>query len=321
MWPVILFPLLISSVVGGWEKKFINFGSFVCPREEKALGRCLKDSFNLYIPQLASGLPEYGLPACEPLVVPSLTVEQSTGAIRVSSTYSDVTVRGPSKMKVTNVDVNPRKHLVVVDMHIPELLMRGRYRLHGNVLMLPIEGEGTFSGRYSDIDAVVTIKLGRAHRENSVDALSCDSLDVHFHVAGASVQLNNLFGGDGELVRTGSRRSNPHWLHVHFHVAGASVQLNNLFGGDGELASTGSRKSNPHWLQVYFHVAGAFVQLNNLFGGDGELGRAMNKFLNENWQKLTEELQAPLEVALKDFLKPLADHSFATLNADDILYS
>lgn len=47
----------------------------------------------------------------------------------------------------------------------------------------------------------------------------------------------------------------------------------------------------------------------------------MNKFLNENWQKLTEELQAPLEVALKDFLKPLADHSFATLNADDILYS
>lgn len=46
---------------------------------------------------------------------------------------------------------------------------------------------------------MVTIKLGRAHRDNSVDALSCDSLDVHFHVAGASVQLNNLFGGDGEL--------------------------------------------------------------------------------------------------------------------------
>lgn len=45
----------------------------------------------------------------------------------------------------------------------------------------------------------------------------------------------------------------------------------------------------------------------------------MNQFLNDNWQQLSKELQAPLEAALRDFLKPLADHAFATLNADDIL--
>lgn len=45
----------------------------------------------------------------------------------------------------------------------------------------------------------------------------------------------------------------------------------------------------------------------------------MNQFLNENWQYLSKELQAPMEAALRDFLKPLADHAFATLNADDIL--
>lgn len=50
-------------------------------------------------------------------------------------------------------------------------------------------------------------------------------------------------------------------------------------------------------------------------------GNAMNRFLNENWQKLAEELQTPMEDALRDFLKPLADHAFATLNAEDILSS
>lgn len=48
-------------------------------------------------------------------------------------------------------------------------------------------------------------------------------------------------------------------------------------------------------------------------------GKAMNKFLNENWENLSVELQQPMEEALRDFLKPLADHALATLNADDIL--
>lgn len=50
-------------------------------------------------------------------------------------------------------------------------------------------------------------------------------------------------------------------------------------------------------------------------------GKTMNKFLNENWEKLLTEFQSPMEDALRDFLKPLADHAFGTLNADDILLS
>lgn len=47
----------------------------------------------------------------------------------------------------------------------------------------------------------------------------------------------------------------------------------------------------------------------------------MNKFLNENWEKLSNELQAPMEKALQDVLKPLADHAFSILDADDILFA
>lgn len=47
----------------------------------------------------------------------------------------------------------------------------------------------------------------------------------------------------------------------------------------------------------------------------------MNKFLNENWEKLSNELQAPMEKALQDVLKPLADHAFSILDADDVLFA
>ncbi|XP_047040380.1 protein takeout-like [Helicoverpa zea] len=246
MWSGLLC-LVLVPLVAGFDKFFINFGGFVCPREEKALGKCLRDALNAYIPQLATGVPEYGVPPCEPMVVPALSIQQSTGPISVKSSYSDVTVRGPSSMRVKDVDVDSHQHRVVARLYIPELRMKGHYRLEGNLLMLPIDGEGQFSAKYGEIDATVTIVLGRQPRHNDVDSLKCKELDVSFHVGYASMKLENLFGDDGDLSNT------------------------------------------------------------------------MNQFLNDNWQKLLEELQTPMEDALRDFLKPLADHAFSTLNADDIL--
>ncbi|XP_045450186.1 uncharacterized protein LOC123658936 [Melitaea cinxia] len=224
-------------------------GSFICPREDKALGHCLRDAFNSYVPQLATGVPEYGVPPCEPLHIPTISIKQSAGPITVTSSYTDVSVRGPSKMQVKKVEVDSKKHKVVASLYIPELRMKGNYNLKGQLFMLPIEGDGIFHAKYDNIDATVTIILGRKRRFNSVDALACKSLEVKFHIGNASMKLENLFGGDGEL------------------------------------------------------------------------GNAMNKFLNENWEKLSNELQAPMEKALQDVLKPLADHAFGILDADDILFA
>ncbi|XP_048006499.1 uncharacterized protein LOC125241860 [Leguminivora glycinivorella] len=249
MWKLIWLFSGVTSAFAAIDKGFVNFGGFVCPREEEALGRCLRDALNAYIPKLATGVPEYGVPACEPLVVGALAVQQAAGPLAVTSSYSDITVRGPSTMRVKDVQVDSKQHKIVSELYIPELRMKGHYKLSGQLLMLPIEGEGQFAGKYADINAVVSIGLGRAPRRAGPDALTCESLSVKFHIGHAELQLDNLFGGDGEL------------------------------------------------------------------------GKAMNKFLNENWQKLGEELQTPLEEALRDFLKPLADHAFGLLCADDVLAS
>lgn len=50
-----------------------------------------------------------------------------------------------------------------------------------------------------DIDALVTIVLGRQHQPNDFDTLTCEHLDVKFHMGYASMELENLFGGDNDL--------------------------------------------------------------------------------------------------------------------------
>ncbi|XP_050665902.1 uncharacterized protein LOC126966070 [Leptidea sinapis] len=245
LWGLVLFFLLSS--VWSLEKKFINFGGFVCPREEKALGICLRDALNAFIPQIASGIPQFNVPPCEPLLIKSISIKQGAGPITLTSSFSDVTVRGPSTLKIKNVVVQPEKQRVIAKLHFAELKMKGHYSMKGQILMLPVEGDGEFTAKYGNIDATVTIKLGRRPRANSSDALSCEDLHVKFHIGQASMHLGSLFGGDNEL------------------------------------------------------------------------GNAMNKFFNDNWEPISEELREPMEEALRDFLRPLADHTFGILDADDIL--
>lgn len=45
----------------------------------------------------------------------------------------------------------------------------------------------------------MTIVLGRMQQPNDVDALTCEQLDVKFHMGEASMELENLFGGNNDL--------------------------------------------------------------------------------------------------------------------------
>lgn len=57
----------------------------------------------MYFSPNLTGVPEYDVPPCEPLLVPALSVQQAAGPISVSSSYHDVTISGPSKMRIKDV--------------------------------------------------------------------------------------------------------------------------------------------------------------------------------------------------------------------------
>lgn len=61
-------------------------------------------TLNIYQRCIFLGLPEYGIPPCEPLMIPTLTIEQTAGPISITSTYTGVSVRGPASMRITNVE-------------------------------------------------------------------------------------------------------------------------------------------------------------------------------------------------------------------------
>lgn len=94
----------------------------------------------------------------------------------------------------------------------PELVMRATYEIHGQLLMMPINGAGKAFGNFSDIDASLSLKLKRVERNGS-DHYKVDFIFINFNIGAAKVQLDNLFN-DPELSKSTNVFINENWRMV-----------------------------------------------------------------------------------------------------------
>ncbi|KAJ1528364.1 hypothetical protein ONE63_006783 [Megalurothrips usitatus] len=184
-----------------------------CNRHDPNIDECVKEAVELLRPHLAEGVPELGIPSCEPLIIPEVVVDQGSGAVTVTSIYRNVRVFGPSKFELRNIQVDFNKNRVRVKLFLPELSMDSDYYLQGRILMLPIQGHGHSSGNYSNIEAVATMTGQRVIRDGR-EYLDVKEFLVNFQIGHASVHLGNLFDGDEELGETMNRFLNDNWQSV-----------------------------------------------------------------------------------------------------------
>lgn len=91
--------------------------------------------------------------------------------------------------------------------------MRAAYEVRGNLLMMPVKGNGDCTGNFTDIDGVLSLKLKRVKR-NGMEHFRTDFMQIEFNIGAAKVQLDNLFNGDVELSKSMNHFINENWRMV-----------------------------------------------------------------------------------------------------------
>ncbi|XP_075236483.1 circadian clock-controlled protein daywake-like [Lycorma delicatula] len=197
------------------EKPFVISASFIkiCSRSDPHLNECVKQSVEGLRPYLAKGIPELGIPSCEPLCLPEITMNQGRGSANVRSIYKDVKVRGPSNFTLRSVKIDLEKNRIRLKLFIPELQMTSTYSIKGRILMLPIEGSGPSSGNYSDIEATCLIQ-GDKFLKDGKTFFNVSDIFIDFIIGNASVYMGNLFDGDKELGDAMNLFLNDNWRNI-----------------------------------------------------------------------------------------------------------
>lgn len=75
----------------------------ICKQNDPHLGKCVMESVEQIRPLLSKGIPEFGIPSCEPLKIPEVEIDQGQGAVALMSTYKDIEVHGPSDFVLKGV--------------------------------------------------------------------------------------------------------------------------------------------------------------------------------------------------------------------------
>ncbi|KAI5693598.1 hypothetical protein M8J76_014354 [Diaphorina citri] len=185
----------------------------VCSRNDPNLNECVKHSIEHLRTYLANGIPQLGLPPCEPLVIPELIMNQGSGAVNVQSIYRNITIFGPSAYLVKAVRLDLDKKRIRVKIELPRLQLNADYVINGRILMMPISGVGKSEGNYTDIAASLILQAepfqagGREH-------LHISQVFTDFSIGHASLYLSGLFDGDLELGRAMNEFLNENWRNV-----------------------------------------------------------------------------------------------------------
>lgn len=115
--------------------------------------------------------------------------------------------------------MDPENNRIQLNIYLPKLEMTSDYIIKGNILMLPIKGNGRALANFTDIDAIMTIQGERyLNRRTNKIHFRVREFHVDLNVGDAAIRLENLFGGDVKLSKAMHHFINENWKSIAAEV-------------------------------------------------------------------------------------------------------
>ncbi|XP_043589497.1 protein takeout-like [Bombus pyrosoma] len=184
----------------------------ICHQSDPFLDDCIMQSVLSLKPYLKNGIAALGIPACEPLRLEEIQIDQSSGPIYIHARYNNVSIYGGTNFAPKSISFDLDKNIVHLELYIPRLEMVANYIMDGRIIMLPITGNGIGYGNFTDIDAIVALQLERYRNERTgLIHQKVEDIYVDFEIGHATVRLDNLFNGDETLSAAMNLFLNENW--------------------------------------------------------------------------------------------------------------
>ncbi|XP_052863365.1 uncharacterized protein LOC128270003 [Anopheles cruzii] len=168
-----------------------------CHRKNPNEDDCFKRMFEGTFPYIAKGIPEIGVQPFDPLRIESIQVSRGSGGLTLSGGFKKLSIKGPSNTTVRRASLDFDKKALSFDLEIPKLRIDAVYNLKGNVLLLPLVGDGDVTMTLKNVKTAVVTKF--SVRPLPEDAIFIDEMKVTFLVGGMRIHLDNLFQGNQVL--------------------------------------------------------------------------------------------------------------------------
>ncbi|XP_076238614.1 circadian clock-controlled protein daywake [Calliopsis andreniformis] len=188
---MMLLGLLIIATWAGAAVAELPPGVQPCPRTNdlQQYGRCVMKQLRAITPYLAKGIPSLKLPALDPLFLPSLTVDRNLEALKIKANMSQIRVHGATNFVINDLKANPNDLTVTITVQLPHIHVNGDYDVQGRLLLLPLNGAGSFKGNFTNTEALVNAQGKEVTDKNGVQRIEIDKLVTKIRVGDGNIKL------------------------------------------------------------------------------------------------------------------------------------
>ncbi|XP_050422083.1 protein takeout-like [Adelges cooleyi] len=198
---------LFGEITGRTLPSFIK----PCKRNDPNLNECLGNILESLRPFAAKGIPEMHVPPLDPISVPVISLNQGTNSVNFKALFTHLKGFGAKNFELKNIKIDIENHLFEIELHFPEYKIESKYDITGKILMLPIKGNGKFSGNFTNINADVKVILQTEKKKNGKNHFEFKDKNVDLKIGSAHMHFSNLFNGNKEMSDTANRFINEHW--------------------------------------------------------------------------------------------------------------
>lgn len=195
----------IACVYAGSLPSFIT----PCSRSDPNLNECVEKVISAAGAKFTEGIPELGIAPLDPVELGTVVVNNP--ALKI--TFTDTVVTGLKGFRVNTYKINPEKGKATLDF-TANVTLKAHYDMNGQVLILPIRGNGQSKIKITNLNIVVKYDF-----EEKDGHWIVPSYKDHYKMDRAQFKFTNLFGGNKELAQTTERFTNENWEIIMSEIA------------------------------------------------------------------------------------------------------
>ncbi|KAJ9577447.1 hypothetical protein L9F63_005948 [Diploptera punctata] len=186
-----------------------------CHRYASDVEDCILKAARGTIPNVISGDPKYRVPAIDPLFIKEMVLSPSGSKSALAMTLRDVNVHGVKNVQINKVKVDYDKKTMTFDIFFPEIQIDCLYNVSGNILLLPIEGQGPGKLVFTNLRGQYEYQWEEAMKKDGKAYYRIVTSKLTDYPEKMSIRLNNLFNGNKLLGDNMNLVLNENWQEIH----------------------------------------------------------------------------------------------------------
>jgi len=205
--PLVFLPAFIAAAKA--PLKASNYFD-ICHLSEPQFNECVRNSLQKSTLTLKDGIRDLQIPPIDPMFIPRLEMKQGTGNFQLKNILKNMTIFGFSNMNVTDVRFDPKTLKFKVIMKHDFIRFEGEYEMDGQILVLPVKGDGHATYNFTEVTTTNDIQLEK-YTKNGKEHLKIKKYQLKIEPSSASSHFTNLFGGNQNLGDATNRFLNDNW--------------------------------------------------------------------------------------------------------------